>query len=394
MKKVIVIVLIFAILLPEFLSAQIYNNAYLTIKVNVSNVKIRINNAYYGYASPDEPIIEELNAGNYTIKAFKDGYKEETKVINLKPGDSSEIIFKLQRPEDFEVDKDKEEGIIGVEYGSMTVVVKMKGELVPAKVYIDNKFADNATVSVKKLFSGVHEVRVEYKGYKKEEKVTIQKDSRKIVEIELFSTSNISIESKTKDTTLKINNKKYNIFTNLKLEKETYNFKFSKYGYISAEKNVYINGENNYRIIVKLSKDLPYVTAKSLGRHIKYINDINFKKRSENYASYYGIYGFVAGMLIGIPVANSVYGNPDKIGGEKGNTGGSIITWLFFMGGGYLIGWLIGKNKINRDNVNYNIRTYNQLKNRVIEYNTETEKLIKQEQTKIYLEKVIQVYEY
>ena len=379
MKRLIIIVVIIALLLPEILSAQIYNNAYLTIKVNIDSVKITINNAYYGYASPEKPIIEELKTGFYTIRASKKGYKEETKVINLKPGDSSEIIFKLQRPDDFEVDKDKEEGIIGVEYGSMTVVVKMKGELVPAKVYIDNKFADNAPVSIKKLFSGVHEVTVEYKGYKKEEKVTIQRDSRKVYEIELLSTSKISIESKTKDITLKINNKKYNISSDLKLEKGTYNFKFSKYGYITAEKDIFIDGEKTYRLIAKLSQFYPTITPENINRMPPNTNSYSnkFKKKPENNAAFGAKFGFGLCTIIGLV-----------------NTKKPFLGALIIGGSGTLLGALIGSLIKNQNNIDYNLNQKYKKNKQISNYNEQTKKLIQQEQKKRYLENAIQVYEY
>jgi len=193
MKKIISILIVIGLLFPNLVFAQ--TKAYLTIKVNVSGVKITINDKSYGEASPDEPILEEFKSGNYKITASKYGYKSDTKNVILKSGESRQITFELAPPDKFEVDKDKDKGIIGVEYGSLTIVVRKGGKLVPAKVYIDETFADNAPTTINKLYVGTHDIKVSYKYDKKYKTINIKKNDKKTLDIELLNFGSLSVSA-------------------------------------------------------------------------------------------------------------------------------------------------------------------------------------------------------
>ena len=195
MKKIISVLIVIGLLFPNIVFAQTSTKAYLTIKVNVSGVTITIDGKSYGETSPDEPILEEFNSGNYKITASKYGYKTDTKNIILQPYESREIIFELALPEAFEIDKDKDKGIIGVEYGSLTIVVRKGGKLVPAKVYIDDSFADNAPTTINKLYVGKHDIKVSYKQDEKFKTININKNEKRALDIELLNFGSLSVST-------------------------------------------------------------------------------------------------------------------------------------------------------------------------------------------------------
>ena len=383
MKKIISIIVILGLLIPNILFAQTQSKAYLTIKVNVNGVEIKINGESFGIASTDEPIIEELKSGNYIISASKKDYKTDIKNILLREGDSRQITFELAKPQEFEVDKDKDKGIIGVEYGSLTVVVKKKGKLVPAKVYIDDKFADNAPVTINKLTVSVHDIRVSYKGLEKYKEIYIKKDKKKIVEIELVTTSKVDIESKFNETNLEIDNQNFNLPTSVDLNKGTFSFEFSKYEYETAKKEIYINGNNNYRIIAELERALPKVTATDIGREIKNIyfeKKPEFEYKTKRTPAWDGVLIWL-GIGLGYELLSE---DADGMGITIGLTMSGIIL-LFFPKKGETM-------KRIYKNENYNNGINNKI-NSNKHYNEETEMLIRNEQQRIYLENAIKVYE-
>jgi len=459
MKKVISVLIVIGLLFPNIVFAQTSSKAYLTIKVNVSGVTITINSKSYGEASPDEPILEEFKSGNYKITASKYGYKTDIKNIILQPDESRQISFELALPDKFEIDKDKDKGIIGVEYGSLTIVVRKGGKLVPAKIYVNDTFADNAPTTINKLFVGKHDIKVSYKQDEKYRTINIDKNDKKTLDIELLNFGSLSISttvdgesvkakifldgeyvnasphviktisegqhkvrltyqnySETKfvkiypDTekklsvdfnpkseinlTSSISGIKYNVDygkqglvpDNVKLKPNSYNFKFSKDGLISAEKEIKIDGFNNYRIIVTLDNNLPNVTANMIGERYrnekKTINDFarrpEFKKKG-GLGHYYQL--FISPVMIAI----GVWAMEDIPG----------MGVSFTLGGSYFLYAAIKKKPI-KENIAYNKKIPNFVKAENQEaksHNENIDRLIEDEQHYQYNKNAIKVYE-
>ena len=86
--------------------------ATIYIESEPNDADIFINGEYKGIT----PLKLELKEGTYTIKIKKDGYKEYTKKITLKAGDSKEISINLKK------DNNNITLIIGAVFGALIVV--------------------------------------------------------------------------------------------------------------------------------------------------------------------------------------------------------------------------------------------------------------------------------
>lgn len=85
----------------------------------------------------------KLKAGVHNIKIVKDGYKEFTKQVDVRPGATVLVEAKLEP-----------------EFGVLTIQTSPQG----ANVYIDNRYAGSAPITVE-LEPGTHEIRVVMEGY-------------------------------------------------------------------------------------------------------------------------------------------------------------------------------------------------------------------------------------
>jgi hypothetical protein len=395
MKTRVLVILIFCIgLFQPDLFGQ--TKGYLKIIVNVQSVSVAIDGKSIGIVNPNELVIKEVTIGTHQVKASREGYQSQTKEIVISSSNEvKEITFELSKPQKFEVKKDVTSGTLGVDYGGVNVVVKYKGELVPAKVYIDDKFADNAPVNIKRLFAGDHTVRVIYNSIEKANYLKIEQNKINNLEIELVSKCNLDFTSQQTDIRGIVDNTTtINIPTSFKIDEGYHTLGFSKTGFFEATTNASFSSNNNYEIKINLSKSLPYINTSDVDRSYKQpFNAIDFYKPTTKLATNKKTAHIIAGICaLGAGIFSTAVA-------EK-NSG-----LAFFVGGGlgFLLGsgigeMLAGKKSVpDEENIRYNNyevpKILAEKNTEIIKYNSETDRLIKVKQQEKYNNEAITIIE-
>ena len=162
---------------------------YLKIKVNLESVQVFLDGEYLGVLNANEPLIKEVRAGLHKVTATKTAYKTQTKEVILQAGQVKEVIFEIVKPARWEIEKNVESELVKAEYGGLTVAVKRNGELVPAKVFLDDVFADIAPLTINKALVGKHSVRAEYESLSRSQEALVTRNEISLVEIELLARS-------------------------------------------------------------------------------------------------------------------------------------------------------------------------------------------------------------
>jgi hypothetical protein len=364
---------------------------FIKIKVN-ETATIYLNNKNLGDLSPNEQILKEVQLGTHQIKVMKEGYETQIQNIQISiQNEIKELTFVLSRPQSFKVDKDVSGRNLNVEYGELTVITKYSGSLVPAKVYVDDIYADNAPVKLASLFVGRHSIMTEYNSIKKTKYVDILKNNKNVLEIEMLSFSQVEFSSSIEDISVVIDgSKEITIPSQQNLSFGIHHLKISKQNYIPIEKEISVDGESKYNVLINLNQNYPNIEPYELGRSYKQpypASDFlrpeskNIKDNKNRWLGM-GIGGGLA-VLIGAAAIDGV-----GAGGYFGILAAGITIPLIFI-----------KPKINKVPDYENIR-YNQtevpkiLKNKnsdIDNYNNETKILIRQKQIERYSESAIKI---
>jgi hypothetical protein len=368
------------------------STGYLKIKVN-QTATVYLDGKNLGDIDPYEEKLLEVKIGNHQLKVIKEGYKTHFEDITIStPNEILERRINLLRPENFKVDKDVSGSNVSVEYGELTVITKLSGSLVAAKVYVDDKFADNAPIKLSKLFVGQHTISVTYNSFSKTKTVNIQKDKSDVLEIELYTYSVVNFISPQTGITGTIDlNEEISIPSNKELSLGEHKLRFSKEGLIPAEKTIYVDGQSNYLINVNLSVTLPYIDPVEVNRDYKKpYTKSDFMKPETRQVSNFGdvmLGGLICGTIFG--GISALISAPEK----------KLENFLWCEGifcGIALIGGLVfpdTKAVPNKENIDYNNSEVPKIvseKNLVIEsYNQDTERLVKEKQISKYQEDAI-----
>lgn len=385
-KRVVILLLTIVSFCYSSFAQQI---GYLKIKVN-ETATIYLNNRNLGDYGPNEQILKEVPLGTSQIKVMKDGYETQTKNVTITVANEiKEISFLLQRPQSFQVEKDVSGSSVSVEYGELTVITKLSGSLVPAKVFVDGKFADNAPVKLSKLFVGIHTIEVDYNSFKKSRTISIEKNKKDVLEIELLTASQVTFKSDLSGVEGWLEDgKRFSIPSVQLISAGEKTLSFSSEDYFYASKKLFIDGESKYNIMINLSKDLPYVGLDEVGRVTKPLYAASdFTKpetklvRPDKIGPYLGaIGGFIVFALLG----NAVLEEP-----------AGVLTGI---GGGIAGGLLLRPKKqpvTIKENVDFNRyevpKILREKNAEIIKYNKETERMLEEKKKQKYNDSAITV---
>lgn len=362
---------------------------YLKIKVN-ETATIYLNNRNLGDYGPNEEILREVPLGTSQVKVMKDGYETQTKNVTISVANEiKEISFLLQRPQSFQVEKDVTGSSVSVEYGELTVITKLSGSLVPAKVYVDGKFADNAPVKLSKLFVGIHTIEVDYNSIKKSKTISIEKNKKDVLEIELLITSQVTFRTDISGVEGYIDSDdKFGIPSVKFITSGEKTLTFTSEGYYSVSKKIFIDGASKYTVSVNLATDLPTISPEDIGRTIKKPYDASyFPKKQESKTirdPFWRNFFMLIGAMVGGAIGSQL--DPEVVLGAYSGVAVGIAIPLFSI-----------KPKIETVPIEENIR-YNQyeapkmlydMNLEVTRYNQETQSLIKQKQNDRYSDQAI-----
>lgn len=364
------------LLLVAFNKTEAQSTGYLKIRVN-QTATIFLDGKNLGDVDADEEKLVEVRIGNHLLKVIKEGYKTHTEDVTINS--TNEILerrINLLRPDNFQVNKDISRSNVAVEYGEITIITKLSGNLVAAKVFVDDVFADNAPAKVTKLFVGQHMIRVDYNTFSKTRIVSIQKNKNDVLEIEFLTNSIVNFTSPqtgvsgTIDLTTQIS---FPSVQNLSVGNHT--LRFSKAGMIPAEKKVFFDGESDYNIELKLQSSYPNVTPEEVGRINKQphlASEFYRPQSKEVYKKKFNVLTFAVGFVLA-SVATTLVTHDYTIGLAAG-LGAALLDQL-----------LVKKSKYSvpdKANIEYNRTEVPRIlmeKNREItEYNNETQKLIEE----------------
>jgi hypothetical protein len=384
---------IFLILLTLCLEkTEAQSNGFLKITVN-QTATLYLDGKNLGDIEPNEEKLLEVRVGSHQLKVIKEGYKTYSEEITING--VNEILEKrinLLRPENFQVDKDISGGNVGVEYGELTVVTKFSGSLVAAKVYVDDKLADNAPTKITKLFVGLHTIRVEYNSMSKTRVVAIQKNKSDVLEIEFLSFSSVSFISSQTAVRGTIDLKKDITVPSLQeLSMGEHTLSFVKPGLLPAKRNVSFDGESKYIVTIDLKATYPDIKPEVIGRTYRQpYKPADFEKptkykpfrnpnRPWNDLKLAG--GFVA-LIAGGILAQSFTDEP--VGYWGVGIGAALITYA-----------IIPPKKSERDKYIYNTtevpKILNEKNKDINRYNEETKSLLDEKQKEAYNQSAITI---
>jgi hypothetical protein len=378
-----------SVVFTGIISAQ--SSGFLKISVN-QTASVYLDNKNLGDVEPGEERILEVKPGIHQLKVIRDGYKTHVEEITISaPNEILEKKITLLRPDNFEVDKDVSGSRVGVEYGELTIITKVSGGLVAAKVYVDDKYADNAPAKITRLFVGRHTIRVEYNSMVKTRVVDVRKDKNDIIEIEFMTYSEVRFISPQSGIRGTIDlSREIEVPSVYNISQGEHGLSFSKPGLMASSREFYFDGEHSYRVEVDLRNTYPVVTPEDIGRVNKTLYTSSDFERPTNYRPQSGgrpwndwklAGGFVA--LVGIGIGTAFLSdNP-------------YVYWGAGIGAACLTYSIIPPTRKDRDNYNYNRERVPEIlreKNAPVrEYNQQTQRLIEEKQKKDYQEAAINI---